>query len=119
MSTNNIEKSFNPSAEFRFFIFDAMDGYFIYFKTAEDRDKASDGIIQGYLDDGWDEMVEQVVAGEITHTCAKIDIVVRPPEDEIDEDGHDQDGNYWGEEWDCKCNYTLAPIGSGQEGGDA
>jgi|GEM_PF-1701424 len=120
MSTaEKIASSDTPSAEFRYFIFDPQNGDFTYFRTAEDRDAAADGIIQSYLDDGWDEEVENVIAGEVTHTCEKVNVTDRPPEDEIDGEGHDQNGDYWAEEWGYKCNYELKPftqLDPGQEG---
>lgn len=120
MSTaEKIASSDTPSAEFRYFIFDPQNGDFAYFRTAEDRDAAADWIIQSYLDDGWDEEVENVIAGEVTHTCEKVNVADRPPEDEIDGEGHDQNGDYWAEEWGYKCNYELKPFAQldpGQEG---
>lgn len=110
MTPNTIEHSDTPSAEFRFFIFDPLGYEFVYFRTAEDRDQASDGIIQSYLDDGWNEEVERVIAGEITHTCDKVNVQDRPPEEEIDGEGYDQNGDYWAEEWSYKCNYELLPL---------
>lgn len=114
-----IASSDTPSAEFRYFIFDPQNGDFAYFRTAEDRDAAADGIIQSYLDDGWDEEVENVIAGEVTHTCETVNVKNRPPVDEIDGEGVDGEGDYWAEEWACKCDYGLKPLAQlepGQEG---
>jgi hypothetical protein len=111
MSTaEKIASSDTPSAEFRHFIYDPQEGDFTYFRTAEDRDAAADGIIQSYLDDGWDDEVENVIAGEVTHACVRKDVRKRPPEHEIDEDGIDGEGIYWADEWDCMCNYELKPF---------
>lgn len=98
----------NPSAEFRFFLYEPEGDEFTYFSSPEDRDEYAKGAIAGYLDDGWIEDVEQVIAGEITHTTQQTQRVERPAE--IDEDGHDQDGNYWDSDWDYKCHYELLPI---------
>lgn len=105
---SGIESSDFPSNEFRFFIYDPDGNGFLYFRSAEDRDAASDEVIRNYLDDGWSEEVENVVAGEITHTCEKINVVQRP--DVIDDDGLDEGGDYWAEEWDCKCDYGLVSL---------
>lgn len=105
-----IERDWKPSAEFRYFIHDPDGEGFIYFRSAEDRDAASHDIIMQYLDDGWDESVENVVAGEVTHTCDKVNVTPRPPEDEIDGEGHDKDGDYWAEEWAYKCGYELVAV---------
>lgn len=107
---NTIRRSSDPSAEFRYFIFDQNNCNFVYYASASDRDADSQSIIGDYCDDGWDESVEQIVAGEITHTCEQVDVVKRPPEDEIDDEGNDRDGDYWAEEWGHKCHYALLPL---------
>ncbi|WP_198319033.1 hypothetical protein [Azotobacter chroococcum] len=99
-----------PSAEFRFFIYDHCNGDFTYYRTPEERDAASDAVIQQYLDDGWDEDVELVVAGEVTAVATKVNVIERPPEDQIDDEGMDEDGRFWGEEHDYCCNYELLPL---------
>ena len=101
-----IERNWRPSAEHRYFIYDPDGEGFIYYRSAEDRDADSQNIIRAYLDDGWDEAVENVVAGEISHTCEKVNVRHRPPEDEIDGEGCDGEGTYWGE-FDYMCNYEL------------
>lgn len=106
MSDKKISDS--ASEQYRFFIYDPAGWGFQYYRTAEDRDAARGTIIQSYLDDGWDEEVENVIAGEVTHTCQKTEVEKRP--DQLDEDGQDADGNYWAEEWDEKCNYDLIPL---------
>jgi hypothetical protein len=110
MNTARIERSSTPSAEYRFFIFDALDGEFVYFRSPEDRDAAREDIIQLYLDDGWSEEVEQVVAGEVTHTCEKVGVVHRPEAVELDAEGCDSEGTYWGEDYTYRCNYDLLPL---------
>lgn len=78
-TTARIEHSSTPDAEFRYFVYCPNDGDFTYYKSAAERDKGADMVIQRYLDDGWDEMVEQVVAGELTHTCGQVGREDRPP----------------------------------------
>lgn len=105
----SIEHRDTPSVEFRFFVYCPNDGDFTYYRTAEDRDKGADSVIQSYLDDGWDEMVEHVVAGEMTHYCGQVGREDRPAETELDAGQCDRDGKYWGE-WDYTCNYDLLPL---------
>lgn len=105
----------SPDTEFRFFVFDPNDSDFTYYRTAEDRDKGADQVIQSYLDDGWDEMVEQVVAGEMTHFCGQVGREDRPADSELDENQCDGEGTYWGE-WDYTCNYDLLPLEPAAEG---
>lgn len=97
-----------PTPTHRFFIYDPSGWGFRYFDSAESRDAGKDAIIQAYLDDGWDEDVEQVIAGEVTHVAAKVNVKPRP--EVVDEDGLGEDGDYWAEEWDCKCDYDLVPL---------
>ena len=108
----SIEHSDTPSVEFRFFVYCPNNAEFTYCRTAEARDRIADSVIQGYLDDGWDEMVEQVVAGEMTHYCAQVGREDRPEATELDAVGFDKDGKYWGE-WAYTCNYDLLPLVSG------
>lgn len=109
-SVTDVKSSESASEQYRFFIYDPAGWGFQYYRTAEDRDAARGTIIHSYLDDGWDEEVENVIAGEVTHTCQKTEVEQRP--DQVDEEGYDADGNYWAEEWDCKCNYDLLPLGA-------
>jgi hypothetical protein len=99
----------SPDAEFRYFVFDPNDSDFTYYRTAEDRDQGAEMVIQTYLDDGWDEMVDQVVAGELTHICGQTQREDRPDESELDAGCCDRDGKYWGD-WDYTCNYDLLPL---------
>ena len=105
MSYNGKSK---PCKEYRFFVYE--DGDFRYFNNVEERDKYADEMICMYCDDGWNEDVEQIICGEITHTCEKVNVVHHPPEDEIDEEGHDSEGNYWAEEWEYKCDYQMTKL---------
>lgn len=109
MSAPDPDMAFSPSATHRFFIYDPQGNGFCYFATAEARDAAKNNVIQAYLDDDWDEDVEQVVAGELTHTCKKVGIEHRPGAALIDDTGHDAEGTYWGD-WAYRCNYDLLPL---------
>ncbi len=100
----------SPDPQHRFFIYDPNDAQFHYFATAAERDQYNDTVIQSYLDDGWDDTVERVVAGEITHSTQQVDRGERPPAEEIDAEGYDEDGRYWDESWDHYCNYQLQPV---------
>lgn len=108
-----IETNWQPSAEFRFFIYDPEGEPFTYFKSAADRDSAAADIISNYMDDGWAEEVEHVVAGELTHTCQQTNLRTRPDDEELDDEGCDGEGTYWGE-FDTFCNYELVPLQTGK-----
>lgn len=106
----DLSSTATPAPDRCFFIYDPEGAGFSYFESAEARDAAKDDIIRAYLDDGWDETVEQVVAGVLTHTCEKINVVPRPPEDQINENGLDQDGDHWEPDWAYRCDYDLVPL---------
>lgn len=103
----NLDSSESPSADYRFFVYDPQGYGFLYFKTVDARDKASSAVIQSYLDDGWHEDVEQVVAGEVTHTCEKINVETRP--DTLDAEDCDEAGHHWGD-FETRCDYDLVPL---------
>lgn len=99
-----------PSKENRFFLYDPEGDGISFFPTAKERDEYAAKIIPDYCDDTWSEEVEFVIAGEVTHTAQEVDRVDRPPEDQLDENGCDQEGEYWPHGWDWRCNYVLKPI---------
>jgi hypothetical protein len=105
-------RSDTPSSTHRFFIYDPQGWGFVYYASAEARAAAKDGIIQSYLVDGWDEDVQQIIAGEVTRACEKINVEHRP--EQVDEEGNDEQGNYWAEEWSYKCDYDLLPLGQAE-----
>lgn len=113
---NKIPTSHFPTPEFRFFLYDPEGDGFIYYRSAADRDADSISIIRQYLDDYWMEEVEQVIAGEITHTCQMINKQERPSPGQLDEDSCAEDGTYWGHEYDFICDYGLVAIGQPETG---
>jgi hypothetical protein len=102
------------SANRRFFVYDPVAG-FTYYATQHARDEAAKAIIAGYCDlsDGWDDEVENVIAGEITHAAQKSDVIKRPPDNELDEEGYDEEGYWWGD-YKYQCSYVLIPVGGGE-----
>ncbi|MNO03638.1 hypothetical protein D3C81_2244030 [compost metagenome] len=55
------------------------------------------------------------MAGEISHTCQQTDLRQRPSDEELDDEGCDGEGTYWGD-FSCICNYELLPL-AGEAGG--
>lgn len=100
----------HPDADHRFFVFDAQDGDHYYFTSAADRDVYAAYLIGNYLDDGWDESVEQVMAGELTHLVQQVDRVERPPADQLDAQGCDAEGRHWQAGWAFYCDYELKAL---------
>lgn len=98
-----------PSASHRFFLYDPLGNGFLYYPSVEARDAAHQGIIQSYLDDAWNEEVEQIVAGEVTHTCEQVGREERPDASELNAEDCDRAGKYWGD-WQYTCDYALFPL---------
>ena len=95
----------------RFFVYDgfAHDG-FQTFSTAESRDAAAKTTIAKYqTGDGWMEDVLDIKVGVITGVAAKANVERRP--DELDENGEDEDGNYWPPYVQEKCDVEIQPVG--------
>jgi len=98
-----------PTAEYRFFLYDPEGDRMQYFKSLEERDAAAENAVAAYLDDGWSEEVEQVACGEVTHFAQCLDKTMRPPQEELDADGCDHEGNSWSDfEW--RGNYKMEPV---------
>lgn len=98
---------YHPSVGFPYFIYDPSGDGFMYFSTESERDSYAESVISEYLDEGWNEEVECVVAGKVTHSTQMVDKEERP--DNLDEDTCDTEGNYWGE-FDYKCGYKLLKL---------
>lgn len=107
----------SPDAGHRFFVYCPENAEFYYFATAAERDVYSEMVIDAFLDDTWDDSVERVVAGELTHTCAQVGRQERPPEHEIDEGGSDLDGVDWPEGVAYRCNYALEALAAPEVSG--
>jgi len=94
---------------FEYFLFDPYNGM-VFFKTAKERDEYADKAINEYLDeDGWHEDVTGIIAGKVTHFTKETDRVDRPSDEDIDEEGCDGEGSYWGD-MDFKCNYKMVGM---------
>ena len=79
-----------------------------YFATEEEAVTASETAIQYYLDESWDECVENVLVGKITRKSTQTNVVQRP--DEIDEEDCDGQGEYWPSNCEYKCDYEALPL---------
>ena len=111
MEKQKIERSYSPKKGFSFFYNDYDGDGMVYFKTEQDRDAAAEEAVQNYLHDGWSEEVENIVVGTVTGASTRVDVEIRPEDDELDEDNCDEDGSYWDSDWDYKCNYKIKPLG--------
>ena len=99
--------NFKPEAPY--FVLDP-EGYGItYFETIEARDAfAQDRIDQARDGDGWQEEVEYIIAGVVTHAATQTDREDRP--DDLDEEGNSGDGSNWEADEEYRCNYKLLPL---------
>jgi len=109
MMPSSIKPQLQPSAKHPYFVYDSLGDGFMYFSSESARNDHAKFVISGYLNDGWDEEVTNVVAGELTHTTLMTNKVERP--DIIDEDDYDQDGTYWDPCWAYMCDYKLVKLG--------
>lgn len=93
------------------------DGIATYATEAEALAAAVELIGCYYDEDGWQHGVDQIVAGVdgvVTHKATQTNLIKRVGE--LDEDGHDEAGEYWGNpDWEYCCNYEMLPIAKTQE----
>ena len=97
----------------QFFVYCNESGYEC-FETLDDALDAADERAQNYLSDAWSDEVTSVCVGKITHRAQMCDQVF--PEGEIDEDGLDESGEPWDQDWEYKCNYKVLPVEHGADG---
>ena len=96
----------------RYFVYDPNDG-FETFSTIEARDKWAKEAIEGHLDDGWSEDVEQVCVGEITAKATQCNVQPKPKREDVGSDEEYEDALAdWGGDpmFDEICNYELRPY---------
>ena len=104
------ETSRRPSADRPYWLYDPEGDGMVYYRTQDVRDAAARAAILRYVTDGdgWEEDVEFVAAGMLTHFAQCLDKEHRP--DELDDDGCDGDGMYWAEDVEWRGDYTLEPA---------
>lgn len=102
----------SPTPEYRFFLLDPEWGGMMFFKSEADRAEAAKDTINAYrdLDNGWSEEVEFLYMGEVTHLCTQTNVVNRPLAEELDEEGCDGGGFYWGPDIELRCGYEMLPL---------
>jgi len=83
-----------------------------FFATEEEAANRAREMLAWYADvamsDGWDEDVEFVCYGKVTHAAMRINEIT--PVGEIDEDGIDEDGVYWESGIEFKCDYEIQEL---------
>ena len=97
-----------PDKDHIYGLYDPEGSGHTFYTTEKERDDAAEEAIQGYLDDTWSDEVEGVFAFMVTAKAAHVD--VKHPEGELDDDGCDENGDYWESDVDYSCNYALRPL---------
>ena len=103
------DSKLSPSAEYRFFMSDPNVYGTEFFRTKEEAEKEAENSILRYLDDGWSEDADMVYVGEVIGISTQCD--VQYPIGELDEEGCDEVGDYFGEH-EYLCNYKLKKLDS-------
>lgn len=106
----NIETSLWPTAEFKYFLYSPNDGI-TFFKSSSDRDAHAEDEIDIYLDDTWNEEVEGVCAGMVTHTAKEFNRKEKPT------DPNELEEANWPHGVDYICEYKLLPLSAEGEPG--
>ena len=92
----------------RYFVYDPENGSEFFASEKEALDYAEETLDlyrEAAQDDGWDEEVG-IVVGKITHYLEKCNVVTK--KGELDEDGNDENGVYWGNaEYDEIHDYRI------------
>lgn len=109
---NERNYSYFPDKEHRFFLCDQYHGEHFYFKTIADRDAYAENLIQSFLDDGWCEGVDQIIAGEVTHHTVMCDVKLCPKREDYDsDDDYEYELSEYGDPiYPYSCGYELAPL---------
>ena len=91
------------------------DGEGLRFCDTEDEAKAGAeaGIKASLQDDYWGEYVDQIFYGRVIAAATQVDRTEKP--ESLDEEGYDEDGEYWPADCEFKCNYELLPIAATKE----
>lgn len=89
----------------------------LYFQTEAEAVRFANDATDGYIDEGWDSAVRDIQVGKITHTCEQANRTNRPDETELDEEGLDKEGQYWGD-FLYRCDYKMKPVSLNNEEGD-
>lgn len=98
-----------PHRAYRYWLYDPEYDGMMFFRRQEERDTAAANAIRGHLTlDGWDEEVENICCGTLTHVATMTEIVERPTD--LDDDGIDGDGMYWEEGVSCSCKYAMVGV---------
>ena len=96
-----------------YWVYDPIEGDFMFFDDIDARNEEVDNIIEDCRDyDGmWaEDLLESITCGEgiTTHIVEQTNVKMRP--DKLDPDGYDEDGFYWPSDWGYICDYKMKEI---------
>jgi hypothetical protein len=106
----DIDVKYQVTQGYNFWFFDPEGDGLVFFKTAEDRDAWANEVIPSYCEEVWSEEVEGCCAGVVTHCCGKVNVILKPSPEQIDEEGFDVEGNNWDNDYTEICDYTLVAV---------
>lgn len=97
--------------DYIYFLNDPEGEGLIFFKCIKERHKFARSAIRNYLDtDGWNEEdVRRITTGTVSHLITEYNVTGRPDDSDIDEEGCDGEGTYWGD-WSKRCDYKLTSL---------
>ena len=84
-----------------------------YFDTEDEARESAAEAIEDYRDpvDGWDdESVSKVIVARVVAYAGPVNVVERPLDQDLDEDGCDEDGNHWEDGQADICDYELLDV---------
>lgn len=96
-----------PAKGNSWFAYDPAGDGMLFFETEEEARAASQKSVDLSLDEFWSEDVDRICYGRVTHAATQVGRSDRPG---LDEDGYDEDGEYWPADCEFKCNYELHPL---------
>jgi len=96
----------------KYFVYDPEDNFLHTFSTEKDAEKYAKKCIEYHHDEGWSDTVDEIIMGVIIKQAKQKNKIMRPPENEIDEEtGEDKDGNIWCEKsWTYQCEYKMEDV---------
>lgn len=111
---------YDPKPDYPFFLCDPQGEGIRFFRTEAERDEAAKKAILEYVDHGeWASEVEEVFVGIVTGVATATNI--ERPAGDLDEEGMDENGEWWEEETSFRCYFEIQPMaqptGSDSEGG--
>jgi hypothetical protein len=95
------------------FSYDPQSDGMVFFETEKEARADAQRCVDLSLDEFWSEDVDRICYGRVTHAATQVDRIDRP--ESLDEDGHDEDGEYWPSDCEFKCNYELLPLAATKE----